>query len=329
MDERDSRKAGIMQRFFLCWILCLLSTAGPLLAVELGDPAPALDIAKWAKGKSVDLKAGKGKEVYIVEFWATWCPPCRKAIPHLTEIQKKYKDKGVVVVGVTGEEPDVVDGFLKETGDQMDFTVAIDRNDTTGKAYMMAFGIDGIPHAFIIDKEGRLAWHGHPEASMDKMLEEILAGKYDLDAARRTDKTQRLMNQYFGLIVKADRIANEKEKGEILKNAAEVGGEVVKVGAKSADLLDGFAWTILDSPQIRTRDRELALKAAKVAYDATEGKEPSILDTYARALFDTGKKAEAIPLLKKAIELCKNERMLTELKKTLERYEKEAGEKTG
>jgi thiol-disulfide isomerase/thioredoxin len=318
----------MMRHWIGCVVLCLALTAGPALATELGDPAPALKIASWVKGKPIDLKAGKGKHVYVIEFWATWCPPCREAIPHLTELQKKYKDKGVVIIGISEEAPDVVKPFVKEMGDKMDYTVAIDRDGAMDTAYMDAFGIDGIPHAFIVDKQGRIAWQGHPEVGMDKALDEIVAGTYDLDAARQADKARQFANDYFDLIiVKAGKAATEKEKKEIVKKAAGVGADVVKYGARNADLLNGFAWTILTSPRIRSRDLDLALKAARAAYDASEGKSPDILDTYARALFDTGKKAEAIKYQKKAVELAKDDAMRKELKNTLGRYENEAGDK--
>ena len=64
----------------------------------VGNPAPALKVAKWAKGKPV-AKFEPGK-VYVVEFWATWCGPCKQSIPHLTELAKKFKDK-VTFTGVS------------------------------------------------------------------------------------------------------------------------------------------------------------------------------------------------------------------------------------
>jgi len=304
--------------------LCMAMGVGPAPATQLGDAAPALQVARWVKGKPVDLKAGRGKQVFVIEFWATWCPPCRKAIPHLSEIQKKYKDKGVVVVGITEEEPDVVQPFVKEAGDNMAYTIAVDRDGAMDKAYMEAFGIDGIPHAFIVDREGRIAWHGHPETGMDKALEEITAGKYDLEAAKREDKARRLGNEYFDLLAKADEARTEKEKKEILKKAGDVGAEVVKQAGRNAELLNGFAWTILTAPRLKVRDLDLALKAAKAAYEASEGRSADIADTYARALFDNGRKDEAVRYQRKAVELCKDEKMRSGLKKTLERYEKEA-----
>src|SRR5262245_55724643 len=64
----------------------------------LGKPMPALTVAKWKNGE-VKPDDMKGK-VVVIDFWATWCGPCIKAIPHTNEIAEKYKEKGVVVIGV-------------------------------------------------------------------------------------------------------------------------------------------------------------------------------------------------------------------------------------
>ena len=73
-------------------------------------------------------------------------------------------------------------------------------------------------------------------------------------------------------------------------------------------MLNEIAWTLLTDENIKQRDLTLATKLAKAAYDVSEGKEASIVDTYARALFDTGKVTEAIEHQKKAIELTDAER---------------------
>ncbi len=109
--------------------LGLFTVATFAMAAELGDPAPPLQISEWVKGGPVKLADGKGKTIYVIEFWATWCPPCRASIPHLTELQKKFKDKGVVFVGISNEKLATVKKFVKQMGDKMDYVVAIDQDD--------------------------------------------------------------------------------------------------------------------------------------------------------------------------------------------------------
>jgi len=104
----------------------------------------------------------------ILEFWATWCPPCRKSIPHLNAIYAKYKDKGLVIIGVTDEKKDVVTAFLKKT--PMTYFPAIDKTDTLGKS----FGVTGIPHALLIDSTGKIVWEGHPMSLSDSQIAAVL-----------------------------------------------------------------------------------------------------------------------------------------------------------
>ncbi len=171
-------------KFIATLILAALVPAGS--AAELGDPAPALQVAEWVKGQPVDLLAGKGKNIFVVEFWATWCPPCRQIIPHLTELQKKFKDRNVVFAAVSNEEALVVKAFVDKTGDKMDYAVAVDKDGKTVAAYLEAFGIKGIPCAFIVDKNGNIVWQGHPMADLEVALTQVVAGKYDIASAKKT-----------------------------------------------------------------------------------------------------------------------------------------------
>src|SRR6187401_1988056 len=138
-------------------------------AGKLGQDAPPLKITSWIKGKPVDLAATKGKQVVVVEFWATWCGPCRTSIPHLTELQKKFKDQ-VVFIGLSDETEAKVKPFVEKMGNKMDYVVALDDQRKTSAGYMGAFGVNGIPHAFIVDKAGKLVWHGHPMDDMESVL---------------------------------------------------------------------------------------------------------------------------------------------------------------
>ncbi len=142
-------------------------------SAKLGDPAPPLTGLEWVKNGPVEMKPGT---VYVVEFWATWCPPCKVSIPHLTELQHKYKDKNVVIVGISTEKMDKVKPFVEQRGSEMEYAVAVDSEQTVSAGYMDAFGRNTIPSAFVVDANGKIVWVGHPMADMDAVLERTLAG---------------------------------------------------------------------------------------------------------------------------------------------------------
>ncbi len=150
--------------------------------LKVGNPAPKLQTGKWVQGDPV--KGFEKGKAYIVEFWATWCPPCRKSIPHLNEIWQKYKDKGLIVIGQNCSERDDsgVAAFVKKMGGQMTYRVALDDKQGNpegqmSKNWMEAAGQDGIPTAFLVDTKGNIAWIGHPMALKDSVIENVLAGK--------------------------------------------------------------------------------------------------------------------------------------------------------
>src|SRR5437868_10688794 len=94
-----------------------VTTTGALAAeatLKVGDPAPKLQVGKWVQGDPV--KEFAKDKVYIVEFWATWCGPCRVSIPHLNEIHNKYKGKGLIVIGQDcwEQDEDEVPKFVKQ-----------------------------------------------------------------------------------------------------------------------------------------------------------------------------------------------------------------------
>jgi len=390
-----------------------LAVAPLASAAELGDAAEPLQVGDWVKGKPVDLAAGKGKQVFVVEFWATWCAPCRASIPHLTELQKKFKD--VAFVGVSDEDVATVKKFVEKMGDKMDYTVAVDKEGKTSAAYMKAYGINGIPHAFIVDKQGRIAWHGHPMDNLDQALEEVVAGKFDLaKAKKRAAATKQLEEFYQAVSAGADEAKTEKLGKELEALDAELGGiqpgrkfnaaevrqmiqfrmalrdyqmaiatddggtnqaglekriqelapkdfnltefkEAMMLNKTFADyyraasgqgdkgdlpalakklaetktqnvrMLNEWAWTILTDNRFETRDFELATKLAKAAVDASDGKDPSPLDTYARAQFDSGKVGDAVETQRKAVAAAQDEEMRKALEATLKKYQDKSG----
>ncbi len=104
----------------------------------------------------------------ILEFWATWCGPCRESIPHLNEFYKQYKAKGLEIIGVTKEDAATVNAFTKEV--HMNYPVALDPAATLAAH----FGITGIPHAMLVDKTGKIVWEGHPMELKPADIEALL-----------------------------------------------------------------------------------------------------------------------------------------------------------
>ena len=153
-----------------------MQTVAAAMPTKLGDAAYPLTGLTYVKGEPVTLALGK---VYVVEFWATWCPPCLKSIPHLTGLQAKYKDR-VTFVGVTQEESGLVKTFVGDQGDNMDYTVAIDAVGGVSEGYMRAFRQGGIPTAFVVDAKGKIVWHGHPLGDLEAVLDQVLAGTYNI-----------------------------------------------------------------------------------------------------------------------------------------------------
>ena len=143
-----------------------------------GMAAPELKVGGWLKGAPVEkLEAGK---IYVVEFWATWCGPCRSSIPHLTELQGKYKDKVTVIgVSVMEKNQDYVPVFVESMGNEMNYSVARDylsqpgtQNGYMAQNWLVAAGAPGIPWAFIVDKTGKIAYAGQT-GGLDAQLKKV------------------------------------------------------------------------------------------------------------------------------------------------------------
>lgn len=152
----------------------------------IGDEAPGLKVDRWYKGSAVTtFKPGR---IYVLEFWATWCGPCKEAMPHLTELAKKYKDN-VTVAGISimeeGEDiPDRIEEFVTDMGDKMDYHVAGDADGYMYRNWLQAAGENSIPASFIVDGQGKVAWIGHP-GGLEQPLQQLISGTFDSEAAAR------------------------------------------------------------------------------------------------------------------------------------------------
>jgi thiol-disulfide isomerase/thioredoxin len=330
--------------------------ADPSLGV--GDPAPKLKTGKWVQGEAVTAFA-KDK-AYIVEFWATWCGPCRTSIPHLNEIYQKFKDKGLVVIGQNVWENDEaqVKPFVEKMGDKMTYRVALD--DKTGQekgamaeTWMEAAGQRGIPAAFLVGKDGKIAWIGHPMSLQESVIEGVLAGTFDVAKAaaefkkqqesegelrklsmkfseamrgKNWDEADATLAQITKLLPEGQKDATQSARLQILvgkgdlDGAAELAGKLSEKNPGNAPMLNELAWLLVTQDNLKGKALTTAHALAVKANEAAGGKDPSILDTLARATFLTGDKAKAIELQQKAVELA-GEDMKKQLQGNLESYQ--------
>ncbi len=162
----------MMKRSSIAALLCAAMTlSSPVLAVE---SAPDFKLPS-AKGM-VELSKLKGKVVYV-DFWASWCTPCRKSFPWMNELHKKYKDQGLEVVAVNldkSREP--IDVFLSKT--PADFTIAYDPSGGAATTYK----VTGMPSSYLIDRSGQLqtthlGFRDKDKEEIEGKIKELLANK--------------------------------------------------------------------------------------------------------------------------------------------------------
>jgi thiol-disulfide isomerase/thioredoxin len=126
--------------------------SAPKAAEPVADMAPDFNLTDVNTGKNFHLAGMRGK-VVLVDFWATWCGPCRMAIPHLVELQDQYKGKGFQIVGVSLDQqgPAVVKPFYQQW--KMNYIVGVDDQGAVARQYG---GIRSIPTAVLIGKDGKV-----------------------------------------------------------------------------------------------------------------------------------------------------------------------------
>lgn len=321
----------------------------PETGLSVGDPSPGLKLAKFVKGDAVT--APLKDNVTVVEFWATWCGPCRAGMPHISDLQREYGDD-VRFIGVTRESENVVTEFLAAVGpsgktwdEVIDYRLALDDGGWTNNAYMKAANQTGIPCAFIVGRDGVVDWIGHP-GSIDQPLKQIVDGSWDRQAAIAESKQQAMLTQYqrklsgmlkSGSFDAALSLLDEIEgssggKTVMLLNtrlnilmmadrtdeASGVLGDLIEAAWDNATVLNGVAWETVTAGN--PKDFQLAFKAAKRASELRADKDAAILDTLARCHYELGQLDEAIKVQQKAVDLDSNMQEITE---ALKRYQDE------
>jgi len=177
--------------FVLILLFAEVFVSSAAITLNIGDQAPKIQVSKWVQGEAVtDFKTNN---TYLLEFWATWSGPCRDSVPRLNEIHKKFKDKGLIVIGVNTWERDTakIEPFIKELGSNMTYRVAVDLIPENEKAcdgkmaetWMATSGEDTIPTAYFVNKEGKIAWIGHSIELEEKTITQLVDGTFDVKRA--------------------------------------------------------------------------------------------------------------------------------------------------
>ena len=335
-----------------CGARAQLQTPGATL--RPGDPAPPLVVEKWIKGGPISrFEPGK---VYIMEFWATWCGPCIAAMPHVSELQKKYREKGVVVIGMNISEPDrsKVEPMVRKMGQRMDYAVATDMvvGEEPGKmeqTWMTAAGQQGIPCSMIVDRQGKIAWIGTP-STMERPLKAIVDGTFDRVEQAQFEKRVDNMWEEYAEAVKAkefdkalamlDRIATTDES--YVPNVAlqrfrtlVSKGDLGAANKLAQELADGpfkdhgmrmqsLAYSMLASDQAKNLDKHLVLKVATRASELMSEFDPVAPTIVAHAYALRGDFRKAAQVLRGVIENVPEGETRAQLQSLLQEFQQRA-----
>lgn len=384
---RTWNRLALASAFGFVALLGPVSQTSAADTLTIGSVAPELDIEHWVQngnGRFKPVTKFAKDKVYVVEFWATWCGPCVASMPHLADLQKKFAS-GVQIVSISNEDLETVEKFLdrpvsakKKKSDVKEeedtkadeqtyrdltstYCLTTDPDSSCHKAYMEAANQNGIPCAFIVGKDQKIEWIGHP-MSMDETLTAVVEGTWDRAAFAEKFKEQELMQALMADLSRSMRsgktskalstinaaIEDAKDpmfkkqlkmmKVQIAMSGKGLGKELTTIleeaygeNADNPAFINSLAWGIyekneageLDDKALVTMSRKAAQKAADAAPAETKG---AILDTIAHLQFLEGDIETAMKTQAKAIELAEGDMKaeLSEFLKTLQ----EAAKKT-
>lgn len=322
--------------------------------LAFGDPAPRLSQGSYLRGEPVTaFEPGK---IYVIDFWATWCPACIQLMPHVSALQTKYADDNVVFIGQNVQEDDdaAVAAFVESMGDKINYRIALDDrslfvNGSMNARYLGGMGIGALPAAMIIDRDGRVAWFGLA-GMMDTPLRQIVAGIYDLERARRVHQQEPAymaflqeeilplwysgdlddalnalgdgVGQFPDLLgrasmLQAEMLMNLKRPAEALATIKQTLPSLSKEPAQA-----NLAARLIMTAELLEGHRDLALaqQAAELAVASTDRQDPIYLDTLATVYWENGMAQEAREAIKDAIAVSSNPSISEQLTDKLARF---------
>lgn len=140
--------------------------------LEVGKPAPKIEAAGWLNGEPPTAEQRKGK-VVVVEAWASWCGPCRRAAPHMVRAYNKFHSHGVIFIGLTTQNASQISHmkrFLDDAGIAWP-------NGYGATNTLQAFQAEVIPLTWVIGRDGKVAWNSASKGTLEDAIAAALAAK--------------------------------------------------------------------------------------------------------------------------------------------------------
>ncbi len=263
-------------------------------ALHIGARAPTLAVEGWLRGPEIGITPGR---VLVVENWATWCKPCIEAMPHLSAMAKTYRKKGLEILAINVQESglDSVRSFVSEREAEMDYPVAYESAGTMQRTWIAAAGMAGLPATFVVDRNGVIAWAGHP-TELDSVIGAIVEGTWDVAKARRRAERKRLVVPYASKAVAL--LAEDSENAYKLIRA--LMGDLL---ASNSEFLQALAYHIYAAPNVALRDLDIAYAAASMAGGLEGWERPKVVELMSKIRETQGRRDEAIELQRYAVQI--------------------------
>ena len=195
-------------------LMLLMFAAGKGLAqmpyLDTGEKVDQYPTVEWIKGEP--FSAFDPAKIYVIELWATWCKPCIEAMPHLNELNKRFKDRIIFVAqDVLEDDKTKVTGFVTGKGEEMDLRVAFGgpRGSDFDKKWIVASGTSSIPRTFVI-QNNTVVWITTPDQLNERVLQLLLDKKFTIEEAENTNKNSTVEEGGLPLdtAVRTGRLAN-------------------------------------------------------------------------------------------------------------------------
>ena len=172
MTHRTLRFAVVLTAGALLLTSCDSRMRAGSGGLGVGQPAPKIEADGWLNDDPPTEAERKGK-VVVVEAWASWCGPCRKAAPHMVRVYNKFQPQGVVFIGLSSEDSTAISAmqkFLTETEIKWP-------NGYGAMKTLKALGADRIPSTWVIGRDGKIAWNGTSKESLEDGIAAALSAK--------------------------------------------------------------------------------------------------------------------------------------------------------